>query len=73
MILEYYHKRGSLLVKLFQLEPINTLNFDLEEVNKLRSTLEEVKHSQASSHSEIKSNATLSWRRETLEAISLPP
>ena len=28
MILGYYPKRGSLLVKLFQLEPINTLNFD---------------------------------------------
>ena len=44
MILGYYPKRGSLLVKLFQLEPINTLNFDPKEVNHPRSTLEEVKH-----------------------------
>ena len=32
MILGYYPKRGSLLVKLYQLEPINTLNFDLKKV-----------------------------------------
>ena len=33
MILGYYPKRGSLLIKLYQLEPVNTLNFDPNEVN----------------------------------------
>ena len=33
MILGYYPKRGSLLVKLFQLEPINTLIFDPRKTN----------------------------------------
>ena len=70
MILGYYPKRGSILVKLYQLEPINTLNFDPKKVNHVNhplSTLKEVKHS------EIRSKASSPWREETLEVDSLPP
>ena len=39
MILGYYPKRGSLLFKLFQLELINTLNFDLKKVKHHKHSL----------------------------------
>ena len=45
MILGYYPKKGSLLVKLFQLEPINTLNFNPNEVNHSQALIVISKHS----------------------------